>query len=71
MNAPLLRGKTVKLDWLAGAFRPCRWCDGTVGVLTDGKGEHRAGIRCQGCERHLSWLPKSAYSLLQSEAPRG
>jgi hypothetical protein len=57
----------VTLDREAGPFRPCRYCDSAVAVIADGSGPHLAAIRCAGCERHLSWMPKADHARLCAE----
>jgi len=48
----------VSLDGSKPALRPCRWCGSCEGRLDEPRGPHGHGIRCNGCNRHLGWLPK-------------
>ena len=52
-----LAGARVALDGSKPALRPCRYCEGDVGVLTGPSGPHHAGVSCASCLRHLGWLP--------------
>lgn len=38
--------------------RHCPWCGSVRFEVTEGKGPHAAGLRCEGCGRHGGWLSK-------------
>ena len=40
--------------------KKCRYCGSTQLKKGPGKGPHHAQLRCEGCGRHIQWLPKPA-----------
>jgi hypothetical protein len=61
--------KRVKLDGTLPALRPCRSCGHTVGYHSDGAAQHAGGVRCDACDRHTGWLPKSYFDSAEEDAP--
>ena len=49
----------VVLDSAAPALKPCRYCGHGTGFLEEGAGPHGLSVRCDGCERHIGFLPKA------------
>ena len=47
------------LDGAVPALKRCRYCGHRTGFLEDGAGPHGLGVRCDGCERHIGFLPKA------------
>lgn len=56
MDAGRLIGKSVALDRDAAPLAPCKWCGFAEGNIRPGAGQHKAQIRCNGCDRSLGWL---------------
>lgn len=55
-----LVGTRIALEEDRGPMKPCRFCGCCTGTITgpSAGGVHLAGIRCEGCERHVGWLSK-------------
>jgi len=48
---------------------PCT-CGGTVVVIGEGAGPHAASLRCEGCDRHRGWLPRTITSFFSETTRR-
>lgn len=51
-----LVGTTIALTDEKGPMKPCMYCGCCSGKVTGPTEVHNAGIRCEGCGRHIGWL---------------
>lgn len=63
MNANLM-GVKVELNDERGALKPCLYCGSVLATLTGPSkhGIHAAGVRCDGCGKHIGWLSKAQFA---------
>lgn len=63
-----LAGSKVALHGPDGVFRVCPYCAGQTGKVSDGVGPHVASLKCNQCERHLSWLSRDHLAAMLSQS---